>query len=30
MGEDWELGTEGIDGIEDVVRDWALYLGRCV
>jgi hypothetical protein len=24
MGEDWELGTEGLDGIEEVVGDWAI------
>jgi hypothetical protein len=27
MGEDWELGTEGLDGIEEVLRDCAIYLG---
>ena len=27
-GEDWELGTEGLDGIEEeVLRDCAIYLG---
>lgn len=25
MGEDWELGTVGLGGIEKVVGDWALY-----
>jgi len=27
MGEDWELGTEGLGGIEEVVRDWAVSPG---
>lgn len=27
MGDDCELGTEGLGGIEEVVRDWAIYLG---
>ena len=27
MGEDGELGTVGLGGIEEDVRDWALYLG---
>lgn len=28
MGEDWVLGTDGLDGMEEVVRDWAFPIPR--